>query len=159
MYAFRDIGHGLVGAVSGVVMNPIRGAQRRGVAGFGVGVLSGLIGVVTKVREILCRFLSLPPPPLFFFFFFLLSFFFVLLQPIVGVLDATSQISHGIQNSSVSGRFRVRRPRQFNDLAGTLQPFDGHLADAQELLQVVLRKKNIYFLLFFFSSKKKSDFG
>jgi hypothetical protein len=29
-------------------MNPIRGAQRRGMAGFGMGVLTGLIGVVTK---------------------------------------------------------------------------------------------------------------
>lgn len=51
LFAARDVGHGLWGGVSGVVMNPIRGAQRRGVAGFGMGLISGVLGAVTKVKQ------------------------------------------------------------------------------------------------------------
>lgn len=53
------------------------------------------------------------------------------------MLDATSQISHGFQNSRTTGRVRMRRPRQFNDLVGTILSYDSHLAEAQELLQTL----------------------
>jgi len=101
-YAARDVGTGLLGGVSGVVMNPVKGAQKEGFSGFGKGILTGLIGAVTK--------------------------------PVVGVLDATSQVTHGIKNSGQDDPTRLRRPRQF-DQAGTIRLFDGLLAEAQEVLQ------------------------
>ena len=74
------------------------------VSGFGKGIGTGLIGVVTK--------------------------------PVVGILDASSQISNGIKNSQREQTFRVRRPRQF-DQTGIVRPFNESLAEAQEVLRTI----------------------
>lgn len=61
----------------------------------------------------------------------------VVTKPIVGVLDASSQLSNGIKNAGKqTDRTRVRRPRQF-DATGVLLPYDGSAAEAQELLHTI----------------------
>lgn len=103
-FAARDVGKGLFGGISGVIMNPIRGAQKEGLVGFGKGIGTGLIGIVTK--------------------------------PVVGVLDASSQIANGIKNSQKEETFRVRRPRQF-DQTGIVFPYNERKAEAQEVLRTI----------------------
>lgn len=60
----------------------------------------------------------------------------VVAKPVVGILDATSQIAHGIKNSQENDRRRIRRPRQF-DQTGTIQLFNGLKAEAQEVLHSI----------------------
>jgi len=43
-----EFGEGLAGAVSGVVVQPIRGMEKQGVYGFGKGLFKGVVGVAVK---------------------------------------------------------------------------------------------------------------
>ncbi len=55
-------------------------------------------------------------------------------KPVVGVLDATSQISRGIQNQTRAKKDRTRWPRAFDD-STILQVYDEAKAEAQEVLE------------------------
>lgn len=105
LFAARDVGKGFLDGVSGLVMNPIKGAQRDGFGGFVKGVGTGMLGVVTK--------------------------------PLVGALDASSQLSNGLKNQASSiDCDRVRRPRHFDAIA-CVHAYDGFKAEAQELLHTI----------------------
>lgn len=60
----------------------------------------------------------------------------VVTKPVVGILDAMSQLSYGLQNAAESGRKRLRMPRPFNMTRVVLE-FDGGKADAQEILKTL----------------------
>ncbi len=47
-FAARDIATGFLKALTGVVTNPMEGARKRGVLGFGTGLGIGVLGLVTK---------------------------------------------------------------------------------------------------------------
>jgi len=44
----KVLGHGVFDGLTGIVMDPVKGAQRSGVKGFGIGIGTGVIGVVSK---------------------------------------------------------------------------------------------------------------
>jgi len=44
----KSVGMGLVGGISGIITDPIKGAQKEGVGGFFKGTAKGLLGVVAK---------------------------------------------------------------------------------------------------------------
>eukprot|EP01117_Protostelium_nocturnum_P001932 TRINITY_DN1258_c0_g1_i4.p1 TRINITY_DN1258_c0_g1~~TRINITY_DN1258_c0_g1_i4.p1 ORF type:complete len:1726 (+),score=707.11 TRINITY_DN1258_c0_g1_i4:4958-10135(+) len=45
---FWELGHGIVGGVSGVVRDPVKGAKKDGALGFVTGIAKGLVGVIKK---------------------------------------------------------------------------------------------------------------
>jgi vacuolar protein sorting-associated protein 13A/C len=53
-YGARDLGLGLVRGISGVVLEPVRGAREDGVRGFFTGISRGITGLYVKVRRTLC---------------------------------------------------------------------------------------------------------
>jgi hypothetical protein len=59
-------------------------------------------------------------------------------KPVVGILDATSQFSEGIQNTGRAKDKRIRRPRAF-DQTHAVRIYDEHMAAAFEVLREVDR--------------------
>ena len=60
----------------------------------------------------------------------------IVIKPVVGILDASSQIANGIKNALKHETVRVRRPRQF-DQTGIVRPFNESLAEAQQVLRTI----------------------
>lgn len=46
-YGLKEFGQGLFKGLSGVVLQPIKGAKKEGLKGFGKGLGKGLLGFVT----------------------------------------------------------------------------------------------------------------
>ncbi len=60
-------------------------------------------------------------------------------KPVVGMLDAASQISYGVQNQTSAKKDRTRLPRTFADSTNALHGYDEAQAEAQQVLEYLER--------------------
>ena len=103
MGGVQSLGRGVFRGVTGVVMDPIKGAQKAGVEGFFKGVGKGLAGVIAKPTAGLIDMTS---------------------QTLRGVGNSVNE-----QQNRAAKRVRLQR---VIDETGTIRPYDTHEAESAE---------------------------
>ena len=145
-YLCKDFGRGLLGGLTGIVTQPIKGAKEEGVLGFGKGIGKGLLGhfkkkitplgyeksPLTKKKKSASSNHKLG----------------VVVKPTSGALDLVTRTMQGVHaHTADPEKLRSRYPRQFSEDDDGLEPYDPKMAESQTAVSQHFNNEKVLFVL------------